>query len=96
MALNLDDDDKMATILVDECRWRIQGAIDGGASAQEIADAAGVSNPTIYSYLGWLAKSSTVGSIRTATKILAVFGARVSVTGPKGKAKQFKITETIV
>lgn len=44
--------DTEGQVLIEECRWRIQGAIDGGASAQEVADAAGLSNVTIYSYLG--------------------------------------------
>lgn len=91
-------DDLDGTYLVEECRWRIQGAIDGGASAQEIADAAGVSNVTIYDYLGRLNGTQVkYGSPRTLVRILAVFGARVVVvTDQKTKKKVTQILETIV
>lgn len=83
------------TMLVNECRWRIQAALDGGASVQEIADAAGISNVTIYGYLGRLADAVKYGSPRTAERILAVFGARIVVVMEQG-ARQTKIIETIV
>lgn len=89
--------DTEGTVLIEECRWRIQGAIDGGASAQEVADAAGVSNVTIYSYLGRGEGAVKYGSPRTAERILAVFGARIVVVmADGGKVKQTRIIETIV
>lgn len=89
--------DTEGQVLIEECRWRIQGAIDGGASAQEVADAAGLSNVTIYSYLGRGHKIAKYGSPRTAERILAVFGARiVVVTDQHTKKKVTQILETIV